>query len=95
MHVLIKLRTERPRKLGTKTTLVDVGASVVASIVLGEGLSVVASVVDEEGASVVDEEGASVVDEEGASVLVACREHRFASQYGLLLGQRLQGVPCR
>ena len=87
MHVLIKLRTERPRKLGTKTTLVDVGASVVASIVLGEGLSVVASVVDEEGAS--------VVDEEGASVLVTCREHRFASQYGLLLGQRLQGVPCR
>ena len=80
MHVLIKLRTERPRKLGTKTTLVDVGASVIASIVLGEGLSVVASVVDEEGASVVDEEGASVVDEEGASVvdeegasvLVAC-----------------------
>ena len=52
MHVLIKLRTERPRKLGTKTTLVDVGASVVASIVLGEGFSVVASVVDEEGAPV-------------------------------------------
>ena len=46
--VLIKLRTERPRKLGIKTTLVDVEASVVGSVVLGEGLSVV----DEEGAPV-------------------------------------------
>ena len=46
--MLIKLRTERPRKLGIKTTLVDVEASVVGSVVLGEGLSVV----DEEGAPV-------------------------------------------
>ena len=72
-----------------------VGASVVASVVVGEGASVVASVVVGEGASVVCGEGASVVASVvGASVVGACSEHRFASQYGLLLGQLLQGVPC-